>query len=103
MTFAVLVWVGLAVAVVAALAAAWWRSDGVRISVVGFLVASLVAIIASAAVSTDFHDADGWADCWPSCSVLQRAVAIAFAGGPVMALAFVAGFGLALVRRGSRR
>jgi hypothetical protein len=72
--YGILVWVGLGIAVITALIAAWRSAHGVLISTVGLLIATGAWITAKAAEAYDYHDADGWADCWPSCSAVQRSV-----------------------------
>ncbi len=42
--------------------------------------------LAAAAQATDFRDADGFVDCWPSCSLLQQAVGWTFFYAPIDAV-----------------
>jgi len=97
--YGILVWVGLGIAVLTALIAAWRSAHGVLIPTVGLLVATGAWITAKAAEAHDYHDADGWADCWPSCSALQRSVGTGLLGGLVMIAAFGAALAVALLRR----
>jgi peptidoglycan/LPS O-acetylase OafA/YrhL len=39
-------------------------------------------LLAYAAVATDYHDADGFTDCWPRCGALQKAAGGMFLLGP---------------------
>jgi hypothetical protein len=47
------------------------------------LLLALLWIAAGAAVRSDYRDADGYIDCWPSCSALQDGVAMAIWWGPI--------------------
>ena len=64
------------------------------------LVAGALWVIALVAISTDYHDADGFTDCWPSCSVLQHSVGVLFFGAPALVVAVLLLAGLVgVVRR----
>jgi hypothetical protein len=99
MAFAVAVWIGLAAAVISALIVGWRARHGVLISAIAFLAVAAVWIAAKVASDHDYHDADGWVDCWPSCTVLQRAVGISLTGGAVLAVALAIAFVIAMARR----
>jgi hypothetical protein len=55
-------------------------------------------VLAKLAYDADYHDADGYVDCWPSCSALQQAVAAGLSIAPLVGLvvicATVAGYAL---------
>jgi hypothetical protein len=56
--------------------------------------------LALAAMWTDYRDADGWVDCWPSCTALQHGVGTVLVLGPVAAVAvLLLALGLATVTR----
>jgi hypothetical protein len=60
-----------------------------RLLVPALAMSALFALIwglALAAISTDFHDSDGFVDCWPDCSWLQQIVSAATFGAPVLVL-----------------
>lgn len=44
-------------------------------------------MLARLAVRSDYHDADGYVDCWPRCTALQDAVALATWYGPLLFIA----------------
>lgn len=71
------------------------------------LVLTAAYIPATALIATDYEDADGWIDCWPSCSDLQQGVGLAFwLGGGLLALLgaiSILGCLLAVVVDGRRR
>jgi hypothetical protein len=70
----------------------------VLLAMVG-LALGIVWILAWLAESTDFRDADGWVDCWPTCNAVQTATGALFTYGTV-ALATVGVVSFAsLVRR----
>lgn len=87
------------------LIAAWKRG---RLAVAFGLLTIVLGIVwglALAAIWTDYRDADGFVDCWPSCSRFQDGVEWAFWFTPVLfvVLAFLAGvLGVISVRRGRR-
>lgn len=62
-----------------------------------------------AAVATDWRDADGFVDCWPSCSLAQDAVGATLLGAPAVAALLLAAAGLVAwsrrvdARRGGER
>jgi hypothetical protein len=63
---------------------AWRRGRLARMFVAVTVVLVVAWGLALAAIWTDYRDADGFVDCWPSCSHFHRAVASAFWYGPVM-------------------
>jgi hypothetical protein len=77
---AVLVLVGLA----SFLYVAWRRNRLAPAFIAVIVVLAVFWVLAYAAISTDYRDADGFIDCWPSCSRYQGAVAAAIWYGPVM-------------------
>jgi hypothetical protein len=52
-------------------------------------------LLAEVAIATDWHDADGFLDCYPSCSALHVAVGVLFWGAPAAALVLVSSAALA--------
>lgn len=63
---------------------AWRRGRLAHMFIAVTVVLAAAWGLALAAIWTDYRDADGFVDCWPSCSHFQRAVASAFWYGPVM-------------------
>jgi hypothetical protein len=99
--------VGLAALAVVVPPMLWRRFGPGRLST---LLATLVAFLAVlwlvnlGLIASDYRDADGWVDCYPSCSGLQRVVGgVAIWGGALLivcAAAAVAGLvACALARR----
>jgi hypothetical protein len=41
---------------------------------------------AAVAIETDYRDADGFVDCWPSCSAFQEVVGFVYLAAPVALL-----------------
>jgi hypothetical protein len=58
------------------------RLSAASLTATAFL--SLLWILAYYAVSIDWHDANGAADCWPRCSTLQRAISAVLFGAPLI-------------------
>jgi hypothetical protein len=56
-------------------------------------------VLAWGAERTDFHDADGWADCWPSCSAVQTATGATLTYGTLVLAAVGLVSVASLVRR----
>jgi len=54
----------------------------VFVAVVALLAATWA--LAYVAMVVDFHDADGWVDCWPGCTILQDGVRAALVLGPLV-------------------
>ena len=78
----------LVVVLLALLLYSAWRCGRLRISFLA--VAPVIAaawLLARAAVRTDYRDADGYVDCWPSCTLLQDSVGLAIWYGPVLLIA----------------
>lgn len=74
-----------------------------RLAMVGVAL-GISWILAWLADRADFHDADGWADCWPSCNAVQTATGVtliygALATGAVGVISFAM---LVRARRGTR-
>lgn len=94
----ILLFAGLAVALVA----------GYRARILGWVSLALIALGAAAfalaelAISTDYRDADGEVDCWPTCSAVQDATGVGFYGGLLVVLVGAVGLlvAAALRRRG---
>ena len=82
-----------------ALAAAWMRGR-LGIAAIGLFAAALVVwIVAFAAITSEFHGANGFATCDTSCTTVHYVSAVAFISPPLLiALAALA----MLVARGSR-
>jgi hypothetical protein len=61
----------------------------------GRVLIALLLIVATAwmldvvAISTDFHDADGFMDCWPYCSTWQEVVNWTFWWGGTLFMVLV--------------
>jgi hypothetical protein len=85
------------------LALAWHRGRlGVASAVVmGLAVVAWVAVFA--AVTSGYHDADGFADCGDGCTPAHRFAALWFVGAPLLISLSAAGLLVALVARGRRR
>jgi hypothetical protein len=84
---------------------AWRRGRLARTFVAVSVVLAVAWGVALAAIWTDYRDADGFVDCWPSCSHFQNAVKSAFWSGPVVfvVLAVFAGvLGIVTARREGR-
>lgn len=81
MEFAIVFWLALVGGTVAALAWARKFRRTSELSSIALVVSTFAWLAAKVAIADDYRDADGYADCWPSCSVTQRAVAVGFVGG----------------------
>lgn len=66
-------WPLFPIAVLVAVAGAWKGGLRPRGAVVALVLLAACFVLALSAQATDFRDADGWIDCWPSCSGVQRA------------------------------
>ena len=76
----------------ALLISAYWAYRRRRLgltSVVGVVALAVAWSLAELAISTDWHDADGFADCFPSCSGVQRTVGFVFFSAPAAVALFV--------------
>jgi hypothetical protein len=82
---------------------AWRRGRlGVASAVVmGLGVVAWVAVFA--AVTSGYHDADGFADCGDDCTPAHRFAALGFIAAPLLISLSAAGLMVALVARGRRR
>ena len=103
------------VAMVAALYFSAWAAIGVLLYVAhrrGHLVAVGLALLALsaaafglafAAMQTQWRDADGWADCWPSCEPIHELTRLGlfFTPGIVLLVGLALAFG-AVARRHSK-
>lgn len=67
-------------------------------SITALLALAVAWVLAKLAYAADYRDADGYVDCWPSCSALQQAVAAGLYVAPlsalVVALVTLAAYGL---------
>jgi hypothetical protein len=63
---------------------AWKRGQLARAFIAITVVLATLWGLALAAIWADYHDADGFTDCWPRCTDYQNAIAAAFWYGPVM-------------------
>lgn len=83
-----------------------WRRERLARAFVAVTAVLVVAWGAAlAAIWTDYRDADGFVDCWPSCSHFQHAVASAFWYGPAIFVvlgAFAGVLGIVAARRDGR-
>jgi hypothetical protein len=62
-----------------------WRHHLGAACLIAFAFLALLWILASYAISIDWHDADGIIDCWPSCTAWQDRIAVVFWYTPVVA------------------
>ena len=72
----------------------------------GVVAAALLGVWGASllAIATDYRDADGHMDCWPTCTAYQGAVGVAFWYTiPLLALLALASAGVVLVSRWRRR
>ena len=58
-------------------------------------------LVTLAAVYVDWHDADGFVDCWPGCTLYQDATGAVLIGSPVVLLVWLGVTGLLVWRRRS--
>ena len=79
----------LTVAVVTGLVLAHRRHRLVLAAASMLVLLTAAWTVAFAAAAGDFHDADGFIDCWPHCSALQDSVGISLFYAPVLALLIV--------------
>lgn len=64
-----------------------WRRGRIGLTVLAVTAVIAAAwILARAAVRADYRDADGYVDCWPTCSALQDAVGLAIWYGPLLSI-----------------
>ena len=80
----------------------WRRFTLTSLAAVALL--ALLWLLAAFAHQSDWHDADGWIDCWPRCTFLQDAVGaiLVFAPGLVACILVIMAVARAVVgiRRG---
>jgi hypothetical protein len=57
-------------------------------------------VLAAAAVKTDFRDADGFVDCWPACTALQKTIPLGLFVAPVVSVLAPLTAIVAVARRG---
>ena len=67
-----------------ALAAAWMRGRLGVAAIALFVVAFVVWIVAFAAISSEFRDANGFATCDANCSAVHYVSAVAFLAPPLL-------------------
>jgi hypothetical protein len=89
--------------VLAGLVLAGRRGHLLAASVVALVSLSVAWVLAKLASDAEYRDADGWVDCWPSCSPLQHAVGISLWVAPLVALLVICSTILAFAIRRSRR
>jgi hypothetical protein len=99
----ILAFVSIVAIACGALAYAWTRGRlGVASGVL--LVLALAAWVADfAAVSSGFHDADGFVDCGSACTPTHRLAALGLFMPPLLIAIAAAGMAFALLVRGRRR
>ena len=68
---------------------------------IGAVVLAAAYGLANVLIATDYEDADGFVDCWPSCSGVQEAVQVMFwfGGALLMGIAVVSLFWAAVAAR----
>lgn len=95
----------LSVAAIAcgALALAWTRGRLGVASAVVLVVAAVAWVLDFAALTTGFHDADGFVDCGSACRPAHRLAALGFVAPPLLLAIGAAGMAIALIVRGRRR
>ena len=98
MAFALVFWMALAVAAITALVVGWRARHGMLFTGLALLVIAAIWTLAKVANDRNYHDADGWADCWPSCTALQRGVGVSLVGGALLAGVLEVAFAIAAVR-----
>jgi hypothetical protein len=64
-----------------------WRPG--RLVAPAIVVLAVAWVLAEIAIERDWHDADGFVDCYTACTSVQRSVAGVFFGVPALALAFL--------------
>jgi hypothetical protein len=57
--------------------------------VIGVIALGAAWLLAWLAIDRDWRDADGYVDCWPSCSRVQDTVAVLYWVAPAAALLLV--------------
>jgi hypothetical protein len=75
-----------------------------RLGTTCLICVAILWILANQAIETDWHDADGFIDCWPHCTAHQKAIQAVFWLAPVTAgLLLVVALVSAIVRARSQR
>jgi hypothetical protein len=89
------------VAIVAGLVLAHRRGHLIAAAIPLLLFLAAAWSLAKVAYDRDYRDADGFVDCWPSCSPVQHAVGVSLFVAPLAALlvACITILGLAIRRR----
>jgi hypothetical protein len=77
---------GVLVVVAVLLYLAHRRGQLLAASLVLFVLAVAASGLAYAAVATDYRDADGFVDCWPSCTAIQEATGFGIFLAPAVAV-----------------
>jgi 1,4-dihydroxy-2-naphthoate octaprenyltransferase len=92
------------VAIVAGLVLAHRRGHLIAAAVAVLLLLAAAWVLAKVAYDRDYRDADGFVDCWPSCSPVQHAVGVSLFVAPLVAVlvACITIAGLA-IRRARKR
>jgi hypothetical protein len=95
----------LSIAVIAlgTLGLAWTRGRLGLASAVLLVLAGVAWVLDLAAVTTGFHDADGFVDCANACTPTHRLAALGFITPPLLIALAAAGLASALIIRGRRR
>jgi hypothetical protein len=86
-----------------ALALAWTRGRLGVASAVVLVLAAVAWVLDFAALTTGFHDADGFVDCGNACRPAHRLAALGFVAPPLLLAVGAAGMVIALIVRGRRR
>ncbi len=92
--------IAILVALAAVLYARWRRLVGwTAVAVVAGL--GVAWLLAEITIERDWNDADGFTDCYPTCSAFQETVGLVFWGAPAAATLVVVGV-LAVLLKGKR-
>lgn len=76
----------VAVGIVFGVLLAGRRGHLLAASLVTLLLLTVAWVVAKLAQDADYRDADGWIDCWPSCSPVQHAAGISLWVAPLVGL-----------------
>jgi hypothetical protein len=85
------------------LALAWLRGRLGVASAIALVVAVAAWVADFAAVTSGFHDADGFVDCGESCTGVHLAAGLGFVAPPLLISLSAAGMLVTLIGRGRRR
>jgi hypothetical protein len=99
----VLAFVSVLVLTCGLLVFAWRRGRLGVASALLFVLAVAAWAAGFAAIASDFHDADGFADCRDDCTVMHRVAVLGFVAPPLLISVAAGGMVLAIVARGRRR